>query len=81
MYILDTASAKKKMAVNELRNFTFENYYKQFGFYNENSYYSMRHQKIRRSTIVCKKIGEKIIEKLSDSSNTKEYYNSYLKRK
>ena len=55
MYILDTASAKKKMAVNELRDFIFENYYKRFGFYNENSYYSMRHQKIRRSTFFLQK--------------------------
>ena len=30
------------MAVNELRNFIFENYYKQIGFVEESSYYSMK---------------------------------------
>ena len=42
MYILNFASAIKKMAVNELREFTFENYYKQIGFVKESSYYSMK---------------------------------------
>ena len=42
MYILNIASTMKKMSVNEIRDFTFENYYKQIGFSKENSYYSMK---------------------------------------
>ena len=52
MYILNIANAIKKMSVNELRDFIFENYYRQIGFSKENSYYSLKHQK-KRSTIVC----------------------------
>ena len=36
MYIINTASTIKKMSVNEIRDFTFENYYKQIGFSKEN---------------------------------------------
>ena len=32
MYILNIASPIKKMSVNEIRDFIFENYYKQIGF-------------------------------------------------
>ena len=45
MYILNIASAIKKMSVNEIKDFSFENYYKQIGFSKENCYYSMKHQK------------------------------------
>ena len=33
------------MTVNGIRDFIFENYYKQIRFSKENSYYSMKHQK------------------------------------
>ena len=39
MYILNIASAIKKMSVSELRDFAFEKYYKQIGFIKERSYY------------------------------------------
>ena len=45
MYILNIAGAITKMSVNEIRDFIFENYYKQIGFSKENSYYSMKHLK------------------------------------
>ena len=38
MYILKIARAIKKMSVNEIRDFMFENYYKQIGFSKKNSY-------------------------------------------
>ena len=53
MYILNIASLLKKMTVNELKDFVFENYYRQIGFSKENSYYLMKHRKKKRSTIVC----------------------------
>ena len=34
-------------SVNEIKNFIFENYYKQIGFSRENSYYSMKRLKKR----------------------------------
>ena len=32
MYTLNIAKAIKKMPINEIRDFIFENYYKQIGF-------------------------------------------------
>ena len=32
MYVLNIVSAIKKMPINEIRGFIFENYYKQIGF-------------------------------------------------
>ena len=52
IYILNIARAIKKISGNEIRDFIFENYYKQIGFSKENSYYSMQHQK-KIFTIVC----------------------------
>ena len=37
----------KKMSVNEIRDFFFENYYKRSGFSKENSYYSLKRFKKR----------------------------------
>ena len=31
------------MTIKELIDLTYENYYRQIGFLNENSYYSMKH--------------------------------------
>ena len=45
MYTLIFARAIKKMTVNEIRDFIFENYYKRIGFSTESSYYSMKHLK------------------------------------
>ena len=45
MYIQNIARAIKKMTVNEIRDFVFENYYKQIGFSEENSYYSLKRLK------------------------------------
>ena len=45
MHIRSIANAIKKITVNEIRDFFFENYYKRIGFSKENSYYSMKRQK------------------------------------
>ena len=63
------------MKINELRD--FENYYRRIEVSKENSYYSIKRHREKRSTIVSKKIKRKI----PDPSNVKEYYQSYLKRK
>ena len=45
MYILNIANAIKKMTINELRDFIFENDYKPIRFSKENTYYSLKHEK------------------------------------
>ena len=46
MYILNITSAIKKMAINKLRDFIFENYYRRIEFSIENSYYSVKQKKM-----------------------------------
>ena len=41
MYTLNIAKAIKKISVNNIRDFIFENYNKQIGFSNEDRYYSL----------------------------------------
>ena len=48
----------KKMSINELRDFIFENYYKQIGFVKEKSYNSMKRLK-KRFVVACKQINRK----------------------
>ena len=69
---------EKKTTINELKDFTFENFYRWIGFHNENIYYSMKYQKKRKLLLLSSKLIEK---KILDVSNAKKYYNSYLKRK
>ena len=42
MYTPNIASVIKKMIVDELRDFIFENYYKRIGFVKGSTYYSMK---------------------------------------
>ena len=39
MYVLNSARAIKKMSVNEIKDFIFENYYKRIGLSKQNSFY------------------------------------------
>ena len=48
MYILNIAYAIKRSSVNEIRDFTFENYYKRIGFSKKSNYYSMKLLKKKR---------------------------------
>ena len=59
MYTLNIVRAIKKMSVNEIRDFIFENYYKLNGFSKENSYYTLKRLKKKRFTVACKKINRK----------------------
>ena len=56
MYILNIDSPRGKMPVNEIRDFIFENYYNQIGFYKENSYYSMKQKDL---LVYATKLAEK----------------------
>ena len=67
MHILNIVNATKKMAVNELEDFIYENYYIQMGFARESSYYSIKHQKKKDLQFFVTKLTEKI----PDPSNAK----------
>ena len=60
MDILNIANTIKKMTVNELRDFIFENCYKQIGFARENSYDARKHQKKKDLQLFATKLTEKI---------------------
>ena len=54
IHILNIASAIRKVTVNELRDFIFENYYKRIGFLKESCYYSMK--RLKRFDVACNQI-------------------------
>ena len=53
MYILNIARAIKKMSVNEIRDFIFENYYKRIRFSKENNYYSVKRLKKKKRFVAA----------------------------
>ena len=59
MYILIIAKAIKKMSINEIKDFFFENYYKRIRFSKESSYYSMKCLKKKRFLVARKQINRK----------------------
>ena len=59
MYALNITKAIKKMSVNEIRDFIFENYYERIGFSKKNSYYSTKRLKKKRFIVACKQINRK----------------------
>ena len=64
------------MSANEIRDFIFENYYKQIGFCKENSYHAMKPLKKKRFIVACKQINRKI----PDPCNAKEHYQSFNRK-
>ena len=66
----------QKMAINELRDFIFENYYRRIGFSHGNIYYSVKHERkdlilvILKNTMIYKK------EKLKVSKTIKSNYST-----
>ena len=62
---MNIASAIKKMTVNKLKDFIFENYYERF--VKESSYYSKKKKRLKRKTILL--LATKSIEKIAGPSN------------
>ena len=60
--------------MKEVKNFILENYYERIRFTKENNYYSMKRQKKKDLLLFA----SKLIEKIRDASNAKEYYQSFL---
>ena len=52
MYVLNITKAIKTMSINEVKNFIFENFYKQIGFSKESSYYLMKRLNKKRFIVV-----------------------------
>ena len=77
MYILNIARAIKKMSVNEIRDFIFENYYKRIRFSKENNYYSVKRLKKKKDLLL---LANKLIKKTPDLCNAKEHYQSSIKK-
>ena len=77
MYTLNIVRAIKKMSINEIRDFIFENYYKQIGFSKESSYYSVK--RLKRTDLLL--LANKLIEKVPDPQNAIEHYESFLRKK
>ena len=75
MHILNIFSAIKKMTIKELKDFIYENYYRKLDFLKK-SYYSVKHQKKKELLLATK-----LIEKIPDATNAKQYYQILLKRK
>ena len=76
MSTLNIIKAIKKISVNDIRDFIFENYYKRIGFSKEYNYYSMKRLK-RRDLLL---LANKLIEKVPDPRSTKDHYESFLRK-
>ena len=63
------------MTIIELRDFIFENYYRRIGFTKENSYYSIKHQKIKKKRFVKNKTLVKRSKIITQQTKTLENRN------
>ena len=77
MHTLNIVKAIKKMSVNDIRDFIFENYYKRIGFSKESSYYSMK--RLKRKDLLLPT--NKLIQNVPDPRNAKKHYESFLRKK
>ena len=67
----------KKKSLNEIRDFIFENYYKRIEFSKGNSYFSLK-RKNKKDLLF---LASKFTEKIPNSHNAKEHYQSFLWKK
>ena len=77
MYTLNIVKAIKKMSLNDIRDFFFENYYKRTGCSKESSYFSMNH--LKRKYLLM--LANKLMQKVTDPRNAKRLYDSFLRMK
>ena len=72
MYFLNINSAIKKMSVNEIRDFIFENCYKQIGFHKQLLFNEKKYPQL---------FSTKLTENISDPPDAKEHYQSFVRKK
>ena len=77
MYILNVVKAIKKMPINKIKDIICENYSKRIGLSKENSYNTMKRLK-KKDLLV---LANKLIDKIPDPRNAKEYYQSFIRKK
>ena len=58
MYILNIANTIKILTVNELRDLTFENYFKRIGFVKKRSFYSIKCLRRKDMLLLATKLTE-----------------------
>ena len=79
MYTLNIIKVIKKMSVNEIRDFIFENYYKQIEFSKESIYYSMKRLKRKDLLLLANKLIQKVPERKKEKQKiSKTIRNKYL---
>ena len=61
------------MSILEIKDFIFENYYKEIGFSKKNSYNSMKH--LTKKDLFS--LANKLIKNIPDLCNAKECYQSF----
>ena len=74
--MLNIASAKKKMKVNEIRDAIFENYYERIGFTKESSYCSMK--RLKRKDLLL--LATNLTEEIPDPRNAKKHCHSFMRK-
>ena len=77
MDTLNIVRVIKKISVNEIRNFVFENFFKRMGFSKENSFYSVK--RLKRKDLLL--LANKLKEKVTDPHNAKQHYQIFIRRK
>ena len=77
MYMINIVKAIKKMSVNEIKDFTFENYYIRIGLFKQNSYYLIK--RLKKKDLLL--LANKLIEKITDPRNVKEHYQPFIRKK
>ena len=75
MYILNIGSATKKISVNEIRDFIFENYYLDICILRTMIWIFLGKQLFLRKADLLLLVN-KLIEKIPDPCNAKEHYQS-----
>ena len=80
MYILNITKAIKRMSVNDIRDFIFENYYKRTEFSKESSCYSVKHLKKKDILLLVNKLLEKVTDPQKQKIS-KTIRNNYLSTK
>ena len=69
MYVLNIARAIKKRSANEIRDFTFEKYYKRIEFSKKNKYYSMNYSVINSKKTLILAMLKNTINHLKEKLN------------
>ena len=75
MFNLNIASAIKKMPVNKLRDFIFENFHKRIGFVKKE--FIIKWNVWKKGSLF---LTNKLIENTPDPCNAKEQYQSFLRK-